>query len=81
MSKFYWQASICRLIHVHGFHMCSTQNKSTVTGEDMTIMYSNTIVLGKFNKDDILLSYLTVETFLKEKRGGGEKTDCESVNM
>lgn len=29
----------------------------------------------------LLLSYLTVETFLKEKRGGGEETDCESVNV
>lgn len=57
--------------------MCSTQNKPTVTAKDMTVMHSNTIVLGKFNKYDILLSYLTVETFLKEKRGGGEETDCE----
>lgn len=61
--------------------MCSTQNKSTVTAEDRTVMYSNTSVLGKSHKYDLLLSYLTVETFLKEKKGGGEETGCESVNV
>lgn len=61
--------------------MCSTQHKSTVTAEDMTVMYSNTTVLEKVNKYHIFLSYLTVETFLKDKRGGGEEMDCESVNV